>query len=84
MAVRPLTERAAYLDKLLAFRDTDLVKVVTGVRRCGKSSLLQLAEERLRNESVASSAFLNINLESRTTNIQTGKDLYDYAMKFKA
>ena len=38
-----LIQRPTYLERALMFRDTDLVKVVTGVRRCGKSSLLQLA-----------------------------------------
>lgn len=42
METRQLIERETYLDRALMFRDTDLVKVVTGVRRCGKSSLLAL------------------------------------------
>ena len=39
--------RQKYLDQLLAFRDRDLVKVVTGVRRCGKSTLLDMMREHL-------------------------------------
>ena len=37
-----LKKRDLYLNKILAFQDTEPVKVVTGIRRCGKSSLLKL------------------------------------------
>ena len=40
-----LKKRDLYLNKLIAFRDTEPVKVVTGIRRCGKSSLLKLMAE---------------------------------------
>ena len=43
-----LRNRTRYLKQLISFQDTDLIKVVTGIRRCGKSSLLELMEERLR------------------------------------
>lgn len=45
-----LVNRQAYLDRILMFRDTDLIKVVTGVRRCGKSSLLKLAQDKIESE----------------------------------
>ncbi|MDR2197683.1 MAG: hypothetical protein LBO07_06955 [Coriobacteriales bacterium] len=47
-----LIERQSYLRELFRFRDTDLVKVVTGIRRCGKSSLLRMAAERLQGEDI--------------------------------
>ena len=40
-----LRNRTRYLKQLISFQDTDLIKVVTGIRRCGKSSLLELMEE---------------------------------------
>jgi len=40
-----LKDRALYLDKLIAFKDSEAVKVITGIRRCGKSSLLKLIYE---------------------------------------
>ena len=43
-----LRNRTRYLKQLISFQDTDLIKVVTGIRRCGKSSLLELMEEHLR------------------------------------
>ena len=41
-----LKRRDIYLNKLIGFRDTEPVKVVTGIRRCGKSSLLKLMIQR--------------------------------------
>ena len=40
MSVRALKPRDFYLNKLIAFKDTEPVKVVTGIRRCGKSAYL--------------------------------------------
>ena len=37
-----MIERKIYMDKLLAYKDTEFIKVITGIRRCGKSSLLKL------------------------------------------
>ena len=37
-----MIEREEYLNKLIAFKDKDLIKVVTGIRRCGKSTLFYL------------------------------------------
>ena len=45
-----LKKRDSYLNKLIAFQDTEPVKVITGIRRCGKSSLLQLMAEHLKSD----------------------------------
>ncbi len=71
-----LVPREKYIDEALAFRDTDLVKVVTGIRRCGKSSLLRLVRERIESEGVASRAFVDVNLEMRGLGIATADQLY--------
>lgn len=44
--------RQGYLDRALKLRDTDLIQVETGVRRCGKSSLLGLARNKIASEGV--------------------------------
>ena len=56
--------RTEYLNKLLAFKDTDFVKVITGVRRCGKSVILQQYMNSLRELGVPESHIIYINLES--------------------
>ena len=64
MAKPRLVSRTAYLNRALMFRDTDLIKVITGVRRCGKSSLLTLVREKIEEEGVEGRAFASLNLES--------------------
>lgn len=73
-----LIDRPVYLERALAFRDTDLVKVVTGLRRCGKSSLLALVRRRLIEEGVPQAAFVTLNLEDIGLGIRSGDDLYAY------
>jgi predicted AAA+ superfamily ATPase len=75
---RKLIQRQKYLDKALLFRDTDLVKVVTGIRRCGKSFLLQLVRQHIEGEGKPDHAFLSLNLEDRQYGIATDDDLYAY------
>ena len=56
--------RQKYLDQLLAFRDRDLVKVVTGVRRCGKSTLLDMMRVHLEADGVPVERLLLFKMES--------------------
>ncbi|MCL2423858.1 MAG: ATP-binding protein [Micrococcales bacterium] len=58
-----LIDRPADVDRLARWRDRDVIKVVTGVRRCGKSSLLALFRDRLRAEGVRDEAIVTVNLE---------------------
>lgn len=69
--------RQHYLDQALLFRDTDLIKVVTGVRRCGKSSLLALIRQRLKAEA-ADAWTVELNLESMACPVDSDRELYDY------
>ena len=55
--------RQEYLDRLILFRDKHLIKVVTGVRRCGKSTLLQIYEDYLRGQGVPEERIVAVNLE---------------------
>ena len=59
-----LIERPRYLSQLVAFQDRDLIKVVTGIRRCGKSSLLELMQEELRRQGVADERIITFKMES--------------------
>ena len=74
----PLISRDAYLNRALMFRDTDLIKVVTGVRRCGKSSLLELIRKRFASEGIDGRALVSLNLESKACPVVTENDLYAY------
>lgn len=56
--------RSKYLDQLMAFKDKDLVKVVTGVRRCGKSTLLDLMQERLKQDGIPEKHLFSFKMES--------------------
>ena len=59
-----LKARDSYLNQLIAFQDTEPVKVVTGIRRCGKSSLLKLMRKHLLDTGVAPEQIISINFES--------------------
>lgn len=59
-----LINRPEYLKQLIQHKDVDLVKIVTGIRRCGKSSLLDLFHQYLSDNGVADSNIIHINLES--------------------
>ncbi len=53
-----LIERKEYLNKLEAWKNKRLIKVITGVRRCGKSTLMEMFQEQLKKEGVAESQIL--------------------------
>ena len=57
-------ERTEYLQKLIYFKDKQLIKVVTGVRRCGKSTLLEIFQDYLKANGTDASQILTINLEN--------------------
>ncbi len=72
-------ERKAYFDKLLAFKDKNIIKVVTGVRRCGKSVLLEMFREYLISVGIAESQIIAINLEDYDFyELRDGKKLHEY------
>lgn len=74
-----LINRPEYLNQLIQHRDVDLVKIVTGIRRCGKSSLLDLYHQYLSDSGVPDANIIHMNLESlRYRNITTYLSFYDY------
>ena len=58
-----MIDRPHYLAQLRRWKDRDLIKVVTGVRRCGKSTLLRLFATELEKEGVPPNRIITINLE---------------------
>lgn len=56
-------ERHAYLDKLIAFKDKKLIKVITGIRRCGKSTIMEIYRDWLCSHGVQPSQIIYLNFE---------------------
>ena len=73
-----LKKRDPYLNKLIAFQDTEPVKVLTGIRRCGKSSLLKLMAVHLKDTGIADEQILEMNFESHEFRSMTADDFYGY------
>ena len=77
-----LINRPEYLKQLIENKDVDLVKIVTGIRRCGKSSLLDLFHNYLTESGIDSAHIIHMNLESlRYRELSDYLALYDYVKK---
>lgn len=74
-----MVERKEYLDQLWAWKDEQLIKVVTGIRRCGKSTLLGQYQERLQAAGVDAEQIISINFEDLDNEpLLNYKELYCY------
>lgn len=77
-----MKNRDIYMKTLLDFKDKNVIKIVTGIRRCGKSSLLELFSEKLKELGVNEQNIIKINFESmRFSEITDYKKLYAYIEK---
>lgn len=73
--------REQYIEKLLHFKNKNVIKVITGIRRCGKSTLFEIFKEQLLKKDVEDTHIISINLEDGDFRaIKTADDLYDYVM----
>ena len=73
-----LKNRDRYLKKLIGFQDTEPVKVITGIRRCGKSSLLKLMIRHLRETGIGQEQIVEMNFESHDFRRMTSDEVYHY------
>ena len=73
-----MVSRDDYLERLKAFRDNKLIKVITGIRRCGKSTLLELYRQYLISQGVSDENIIHINLE-----LMKYDDIRDYKEFYK-
>lgn len=73
-----MIDRKEYLDELIRWKDLDLIKVVTGIRRCGKSTLFELFINYLKNNGVKSNQIIHINLEDADYDFKNYKELYSF------
>ena len=74
-----MIERSEYLKKLISFKDKNLIKVISGIRRCGKSTLLELFKDYLLKNGVKKSQIISLNFEDPDNEELTDyKKLYEY------
>ena len=73
-----LRRRDGYLNKLIGFQDTEPVKVITGIRRCGKSSLLKLMVQHLKDIGIQPEQIIEMNFESFDFRGMSADDIYRY------
>lgn len=74
-----MKSRDIYLNKLVNFKDKPLIKIITGIRRCGKSTLLDLFEEYLLNNGIKKENIIHMNFEDLLYDeIKDYKDLNKY------
>ena len=74
-----MIERKNYLEKLIAWKDEKVIKVVTGIRRCGKSTLLDLYKEYLKKNGAEDGQIVAVNFEDLENEaLQDYKALYAY------
>ncbi len=74
-----MIKREAYLNKLIGFKDQPIIKVVTGIRRCGKSTLLEMFRDYLLENGVGSDQIIAVNFEDMAfEKINDAGKLHDY------
>lgn len=72
-------ERASYLNKLIAFKDKNLIKVITGIRRCGKSTIMEIYRDWLKEQGVSTDQIVYLNFEDYDNfELRNPKNLYAY------
>ena len=73
-----MINREEYLNKLINWKDKDLIKVTTGIRRCGNSSLYEIYIEYLKENGIDDNHIISINLESPDYEFANYKELYNF------
>ena len=74
-----MVKRIAYLDQLKKWKDQPVIKVITGIRRCGKSTLLEMFREELRAQGVTDDRIISVNFEElEFEELLDYKNLYQY------
>lgn len=74
-----MIQRKEYLQQLIQYREKHFIKVITGVRRCGKSTLFSLYQDYLKQNGISDEQILSINLEDLDyESLLDYKALYNY------
>lgn len=78
-----MIKREMYLERIRPFYDSDLIKIITGMRRCGKSVILNQIMGELKGSGIRDEDILHINFELMDyAHIRTAEDLTDYVESF--
>ena len=73
-----MIKRELYMSRIRPFIGTDLIKVMTGIRRCGKSVMLKLIQQELTESGISPKQFISINFEDMNYfHLQTAQALHD-------
>ena len=75
-----IVKRTEYIEELKKWKDKNLIKVITGIRRCGKSTLFGLYIEYLKGLKIDDEHIISINLESLDYDFKDYRELYNYIM----
>ena len=76
-----MLKRDEYIKKIVPFIDKDVIKVLTGIRRSGKSVMLKLLMEELKNIGINEKQFIYINFENlKYRNLKNYERLYDFIL----
>lgn len=74
-----MIERNLYIEQIEKYSDSNLIKIITGIRRCGKSTILLLLRERLIAKGILTEQIIYINFESfKYAELKTAPNLYKY------
>ena len=77
-----MIKREMYMSRIRPFIGSDLIKVMTGIRRCGKSVMLELIQQELKETGVTPDQIISINFEDMSyTHLQTASSLHDEIKK---
>ena len=77
-----MIERKRYIEKLVPFIGKPIIKVITGIRRCGKSTLLKQIIQLLESKDISPEEIIHINMElMEFDHLKNYKDLYAYIQK---
>ena len=73
-----MIKRELYMSRIRPFIGTDLIKVMTGIHRCGKSVMLELIKQELKEDGVSPTQCISFNFEDMSySHLQTAQALYD-------
>ena len=74
-----MIERPMYIEKIMTYTDTAFIKILTGVRRCGKSTILKMIMEKLQTErGINKEQIVSCRFDSMEYEDMTAKQMYEY------